>query len=141
LAKLLRLIAVVGMLGFEHLLEDCQGALVEWPRRRKVALVPKQDGEVVEVRRRTRMLGTEQLLADRQRALEELSCICRVALFLEHPTEVAKTPYRIGMLNTGPVARLRIAALTLSARRSVRTSSIKVGEPARPQMAWTSRTA
>ena len=37
--------------------------------------------------------------------------------------------------------RLRMAALTLSARRSARTSSIKVGEPANPQMAWISRTA
>ena len=34
-----------------------------------------------------------------------------------------------------------MAALTLSARRSARTSSIKVGEPANPQMAWISRTA
>src|ERR1700730_12625624 len=43
--------------------------------------------------------------------------------------------------NTGPVSRLRIAALTLSARRSARTSSIRFGEPARPQTAWISRTA
>jgi hypothetical protein len=55
----------LGILGFEHLLEDCQGALEERPRCRKVAPGLQQDGEVVEVRRRIGMLGTEQLLADR----------------------------------------------------------------------------
>ena len=46
----------VRMLMAERLLVDRQRALVQWPRRRKVALGLKQEGEVVEARRRIAML-------------------------------------------------------------------------------------
>ena len=72
-----------GMLGAERLLADRQGALEERPRRREVALVLKQDGEVVEARRRIGMVGAERLLADRQRALEERPRAGEVALVAE----------------------------------------------------------
>ena len=51
------------MLGAERLFAYRQRALVERPRRRKVALVLEQDGEVVEARRRIGMLGAEHLFA------------------------------------------------------------------------------
>jgi hypothetical protein len=53
------------MLGAERLLADRQRVLEERPRSRKIALVVKQVGEVVESHRRIVMLGTERLLADR----------------------------------------------------------------------------
>jgi hypothetical protein len=59
------------MLGAERVLADRKRALVERPRRREVALDLKQDGEVVEARRRIGMLGAERLVVNRQRALEE----------------------------------------------------------------------
>ena len=76
----MRLIAVVGMLGAEHLLADRQRALEERPRRREVALVLQQQGEVVEAPRRIGMLGAEHLLRDRQRALAERPRPDKVAL-------------------------------------------------------------
>ena len=71
------------MLGAERLLADRQRALVERPRLSKVALVPEQDGEVVEARRRMGMLGAERLLVNRQRALEERPRPRKVALVLK----------------------------------------------------------
>ena len=62
MARLLRLVAVVGMLGAERLLADRQRPLEERPRAREVALVLKQGGEVVEARRGLGMLGAERLL-------------------------------------------------------------------------------
>ena len=70
-ARFARVTICVGMLGAERLLVDRQRALEERPRAGEVALGLKQEGEVVEARRRLGMLGAERLLADRQRALEE----------------------------------------------------------------------
>jgi hypothetical protein len=53
------------------LLADCQRPFLERPRPRKVTLVPKQQGELPEARRRIGMLGAEHLLADRQCTLVE----------------------------------------------------------------------
>lgn len=50
---------------------DCQRALIERPRARKIALVLKQIGEVVEARGRILVLGAEHLLIDRQHPLKE----------------------------------------------------------------------
>ena len=86
------------MLGAERLLVDRQRALVEGPRRRQVALVLQQHGEVVEARRRIGMLGAERLLADRQRALEEGPRRRQVALVLQQHGEVVEARRRIGML-------------------------------------------
>src|SRR5258708_15643374 len=61
----------VRMLGVKHLLPDRQGALIERPRPRQVALGLQQAGEVAEATRRVRMLGAKHLLVDRQR---ESSC-------------------------------------------------------------------
>ena len=47
------------MLGAERLLPDRQRALIERPRAGEVALGLKQQGEVVEARRRIGMLGAE----------------------------------------------------------------------------------
>jgi hypothetical protein len=55
------------MLGTDHLLEDRQRPLIERSGPRKLALGLKQDGEVVETRRRIGMLGADHLLVDRQR--------------------------------------------------------------------------
>jgi hypothetical protein len=76
------------MLGAEHLLADRQRAVEERPRPRKVVLVPKQDGEVVEALRRFGMLGAEPLLADRQRALVERPRPRKVALGPKQASEV-----------------------------------------------------
>jgi len=54
------------MLGAERLLVYRQRALQERPRPRKVALVPEQDGEVVEARRPVGMRWAEHLFAYRQ---------------------------------------------------------------------------
>jgi hypothetical protein len=62
----------MGMLGAEHLLGDRQRALEERPRPRKVALVRKQQGEVVEARGRIWMLGAERLFSYRQCIAEKL---------------------------------------------------------------------
>ena len=61
------------MLRAEHFLVDRQRALEELSRSRKLALVLKQAGQIVEAYRRTGMLRAEHFLVDRQRALEELS--------------------------------------------------------------------
>ena len=61
---MLRLVAVIGMLGTEHLFADRQRALEERPRPRKVALGLEQEGEVVEAFRRIGMLRAERLFAD-----------------------------------------------------------------------------
>ena len=58
----------MGMLGAEHLLGDRQRALEERPR----PLVRKQQGEVVEARRRIGMLGAERLFSYRQCIAEKL---------------------------------------------------------------------
>jgi hypothetical protein len=76
-------IRIRGMLGAEHLLVDRQRALVERSRRRQIALGLKQEGEVVEARRRIGMLGAEHLLPDRQCALEERPRPRQVALVLK----------------------------------------------------------
>ena len=60
----------------------------------------KQDGEIVEARRRIGMLGAEHLLADRQRALEERPRRRKVALVLKQDGEVVEARRRIGMLGT-----------------------------------------
>ena len=98
------------MLGAEHLLVDRQRALEERPRRRKVALVLKQDGEVVEARRRIGMLGAEYLLADRQRALEERPRL-RIGgqrIVPVYPqVDRRNTALRFTRLRRGPSRRLR----------------------------------
>ena len=86
------------MLGAERLFAYRQRALEERPRPRKVALVPEQDGEVVEARRRIGMLGAEHLFAYRQRALVERPRPRKVALVLQQEGEVVEARRRVGML-------------------------------------------
>src|SRR5882724_6943931 len=62
----------VWMLGAEHLLADRQRALEERPCPRKVALVRKHQGVVVEARGRVGMLGAECLFGYRQCIAEKL---------------------------------------------------------------------
>src|SRR5258708_1996531 len=64
------------MLGTEHPLADRQRALVEWARRRRLALGPKQASEVVEVHCRIGMLRSSYLLVDSQCALKERASAC-----------------------------------------------------------------
>jgi len=78
------------MLGAERLFIYRQRALEERPRSRKVALVPEQEGEVVEAARRPGMLGAAFLLVNGQRALEKRPRPRMVALVLEQEGEVAE---------------------------------------------------
>jgi hypothetical protein len=57
------------MLGAEHSFADRQGAFEEGPRGGELALVPQQEGEVVQANRGLRVFGAERLLLDRQGAL------------------------------------------------------------------------
>ena len=52
------------MCGTACFLVDTKGALEEWPRPYEVALGVKQEGEVVEARRRVGMLGAEHFIAN-----------------------------------------------------------------------------
>src|SRR6266511_2838488 len=72
-------------------------ALKERPRPRKVALVVKQKGEVVEARRRVGMLGAEHLLAYRQRAFQERPCPRMVTLGMEQLAETVEALRCSGM--------------------------------------------
>src|SRR5262249_14689791 len=88
----------VRMFGAERLFVYRQRALEERPRPRKVALVPEQDGEVVEARCNVGMLGAEHLFTDRQRALAERPRARKVALRLKRPGELIEARRSIGML-------------------------------------------
>ena len=105
------------MLGAERLLVDRQRALVERPRRRQVALVLQQGGEVVEARRGVGMLGAEHLLADRQRALVERPRRRQVALVLQQAGEVVEARRRVGMLGAEHLLADRQRALVERPRR------------------------
>ena len=71
------------MLRAERLLVYGQRAFEKRARPCKVALVPKQCGEVVEGRRRIGMLRAKRLFSYRQCALKEGPRCCKIALALE----------------------------------------------------------
>jgi hypothetical protein len=52
------------MLRAENLFANCQRALEERSRHGEIALVPKQDGKIVEERSGIGMLGAKNLLAN-----------------------------------------------------------------------------
>src|ERR1700730_4804506 len=80
------------MFGAEHFLADRKRALEERSCRRKVALITKHPGELVERRRNVGMLGAEHFLADRKCPLQERPCPRKVALGLEQQSEVIARP-------------------------------------------------
>jgi hypothetical protein len=75
------------MLGAKRLLPDREGALVEWPCPRKVALGLEHAGKAVETCRSIGMFRAKRLFTDRQRALVERPCADEVALA---PKQVGK---------------------------------------------------
>ena len=81
---------------------------VERPRAGEVALVLKQEGEVVEARGGLGMLGAERLLADRQRPFVERPRAGEVALGLKQAGEVVEALAVSGC--SGPSAFSRIAS-------------------------------
>src|SRR5438094_954723 len=81
------------MLGAKRLLADREGALVEWPCPRKVALGLEHVGKVVEACRSIGMLGAEYLYADRQRIAKQwcgLRVSCAPVEVLACPTQQMK---------------------------------------------------
>ncbi len=119
----------IGMLRAERLLPDRQRALVERPRPRKVALVLKQEGEIVEALRRIGMLGAERLLADCQRALEERPRPGKVALVRKQAGEVVEARRRIGMLGAERLLADRQRALEERPRLRIDGAAMKYRLP------------
>ena len=76
----------MGMLGAERLFTDRQRPLEERPRPGKVALSLKQEGEVVEARRRKGMLGAERLL---ERSFEALKPSLAASSAIAPPSQSA----------------------------------------------------
>ena len=83
------------MLRAERLFAGRQGALVERPCPRQVALGLEKAGEVAEDRGRVEMLRAAHLLVNRQRALEQRPRPRKVALGLEHEGEVVEARIRM----------------------------------------------
>ena len=94
--RLLRLAAVSGCSGPSAIPVDRQRSLEQRPRAGEVALVLKQEGEVVEARGGLGMLRAQRPLADRQRAFEQRPRTREVALVFKQAGEVveARARYR-----------------------------------------------
>src|SRR5262245_39514699 len=86
------------MLWAPHFLEDRQGAFEEGPCPRKVALVSKQVGEVVDGLCGVRMHWAEYLLADSQCALVKRPRARKITLVLKQVSKVVEALRSIGML-------------------------------------------
>jgi hypothetical protein len=93
----LRLFAVEGARA-ERPFEDRLRALVERPRTREVALLPKHVREAVQGPCCIGMLGAERLLPDRQRAFAEWPRPRKVALLPNQTAKVVNARRGIGML-------------------------------------------
>src|SRR4051812_8406124 len=93
------------MVGAEHFLPDCQGALEMAPRPQKVALRLKLASQIVQARGRIEMLRAGHFRPDCQSAFQKLLCADKVPLILCKDGEVIEAPLGI------------TAHLTLAARR------------------------
>ena len=82
-ARLSRIRIVCGCSGPSAFSIDRQRPLEERPRAGEIALVPKQEGEVVEARGGQGVLGAERLLVDCHRSFEERPRGGEVALGLK----------------------------------------------------------